>query len=53
MIQISHGKAVAPLQDGQRIAGVTIQPIRIIARSRKCPFLLLQTRISSQVPSKK
>jgi hypothetical protein len=52
MVQIFHGKVVAPLQDGQRIAGVMIQPIKIIARSRKCPFLPLQTRINSQVSNK-
>jgi hypothetical protein len=41
MIQIPQGKAVAPLQDGQRIAGVTIQPIKVIVRGHKYLFLLL------------
>jgi hypothetical protein len=52
VFQVCHGKTMAPLQDSQRIVGVTIQPIKIIARGRKYMFFLLQTRISSQTPSK-
>jgi hypothetical protein len=52
VIQIYHGKTMAPLHDSQRIAGITIQPIKIIARSRKYMFFLLKTRISSQPSSK-
>jgi hypothetical protein len=52
IIQICHGKMMAPLQDSQRIVGVAIQPIKVIARSCKGTFFFLQTRISSQTPSR-
>jgi hypothetical protein len=52
IIQICHGKTMAPLQDSQRTIGVPIQPIKVIARSCKYTFFFLQTRISSQAPSK-
>jgi hypothetical protein len=48
IIQIRHGKMMAPFQDSQRIVGVTIQPIKVIARGCKGMFSFLQTRISSQ-----
>jgi hypothetical protein len=41
IIQICHCKTMAPLQDSQRIVGVTIQPIKVIARSCKCTFFFM------------
>jgi hypothetical protein len=41
IIQICHGETMAPLQDSQRIVGVTIQPIKVIARSCKYTFFFL------------
>jgi hypothetical protein len=41
VFQVCHGKTMAPLHDSQRIVGVMIQPIKIIARSRKYKFFLL------------
>jgi hypothetical protein len=41
IIQVCHGKAMAPLQDSQRIVGVAIQPIKVIVRSCKGTFLFL------------
>jgi hypothetical protein len=41
VFQVCHGKTMAPLQDSQRIVGITIQPIKIIARGHKYTFFLL------------
>jgi hypothetical protein len=52
IIQIRHGKTMAPFQDSQRIVGNAIQPIKVIVRVCKGTFFFLQTRISSQTPSR-
>ena len=52
IIQVGHGKAMAPFQDGQRIIGIAIQPIKVITRSCKGTFFFLQTKISSQTPNR-
>jgi hypothetical protein len=46
IIQVFHGETMAPLQDGQRVAGVAVQLVKVVARSGKSTFFLLQTRIS-------
>jgi hypothetical protein len=47
IIQVLHGEPMAPLQDSQRIAGITIQLVKVVTGSCKGMFFLLQTRISS------
>jgi hypothetical protein len=41
VFQVCHGKTMAPLQDSQRIVGVAIQPIKVIARGCKYTFFFL------------
>ena len=48
MIQVRHGEAVAPLQDGQGVTSVTVQLIQIVSRGNKCSLLLLQTENNIQ-----
>jgi hypothetical protein len=48
MIQVRHGEAVAPLQDGQGVTSVTVQPVQIVSRGNKCSLLLLQTESNIQ-----
>jgi hypothetical protein len=38
---------VAPLQDGQRVAGIPVQSVQVVARSSKDAFFFLQTKINS------
>jgi hypothetical protein len=38
---------VAPLQDGQRVAGISVQSVQVIARSSKDAFFFLQAKINS------
>jgi hypothetical protein len=38
---------VAPLQDGQRVAGISVQSVQVVARSSKDAFFFLQAKINS------
>jgi hypothetical protein len=49
IIQVLHGETMAPLQDSQRVAGVAIQLVKVVTRSCKDTFFLLQIGISSNV----
>jgi hypothetical protein len=48
MIQVRHGEAVAPLQDGQGVTGITVQSIQIVTRGNECSLLLLRTESNIQ-----
>jgi hypothetical protein len=48
MIQVGHGEAVAHLQDGQGVTGVTVQPVQIVTRDNECSLLLLRTESNIQ-----
>jgi hypothetical protein len=45
IVKFLHRKAVAPLQDGQRITGIPVQSVQVVARSSKATFLFLQAKI--------
>jgi hypothetical protein len=47
MIQVRHSEAVTPLQYGQGVTSVTIQPVQIVTGGCECSFLLL--RIESNI----
>ena len=48
MIQVRHGEAVTPLQDGQGVTGIMVQPVQIVTRGNECSLLLLQTESNIQ-----
>jgi hypothetical protein len=52
IIQVLHGETMAPFQDSQRVAGIAIQPVKVVTRSCKGTIFLLRTRIGSPTSSK-
>jgi hypothetical protein len=48
MIQVRHGEAVTPLQDGQGVTGIMVQPVQIVTRGNECSLLLLRTESNIQ-----
>jgi hypothetical protein len=52
MVQVRHGKAMAPLQNGQGGAGIAIQPVHIIPRINECSFFLLQARTTLSIEAR-
>jgi hypothetical protein len=52
MVQIRHGKAMTPLQNGQGGAGIAIQPVQVITRSNRCSFFLLQARTTLSIEAR-
>jgi hypothetical protein len=47
IVQFFHCKAVTPLQDGQRVARITIQSVKTVTRSSKDTFFFLQAKVNS------
>ena len=52
MVQIRHGKAMAPLKNGQGGADIEIQPVQIITRSNECSFFLVQARTTLSIEAR-
>jgi hypothetical protein len=46
IIQLLPCEAMTPFQDGQRIAGIAVQLVKVVTRSGEGTLFLLQTRIS-------
>jgi hypothetical protein len=53
MLQVRHGKAMAPLQDGQGVTSITIQPIHIVMRCNECSFFFLQAKTSLSIEARR
>jgi hypothetical protein len=45
IVKLLHRKTVAPLQNGQRVTGISVQSVQVVARSSKDTFFFLQAKI--------